>query len=152
MTINTTRWSPDTCQCVIEYTWDDSVAQDQRAHNYSKHVNLCPIHATQGQTNTAFITVNDENTKKMIALQDLIDNFPAQLSSTGSAGGQLKSNLTFVYSISGTPPNRTWRFNFLGLSFTQPQLNSIQSRLDTRFGTGKVIYDNTLQNIVIPTT
>ena len=151
MTINTVRWSPDTCQCVIEYTWDDSIAQDQRVHTYSKHVNICNIHASQGQNNTAFATVNDENTKKMIALQDLIDNFPAQLSSTGAAGGQLKPNLTFVYSISGTPPNRTWRFNFIGLSLTQGQINSIQTRLDTRFGVGKVTLDNTLQNIIIPT-
>lgn len=32
MAIQTTRWSPDTCNCVILYQWDDALPDDQRVH------------------------------------------------------------------------------------------------------------------------
>lgn len=32
MPFRTTRWEPDTCDCVVEYDWDDAVSQDTRVH------------------------------------------------------------------------------------------------------------------------
>jgi hypothetical protein len=34
--IQTTTWHPDTCECVIEYTWDDQQKEDVRKHTFSK--------------------------------------------------------------------------------------------------------------------
>ncbi len=39
--IRTTRWSPATCACVIEYTWDDAVSEDKRTHTVSNVLNRC---------------------------------------------------------------------------------------------------------------
>lgn len=31
-----TTWSPDTCNCVIEYEWDDTEDQNTRKHKFVK--------------------------------------------------------------------------------------------------------------------
>lgn len=33
--IQTTTWRPNTCKCVISYTWDDAVPPALRVHTYS---------------------------------------------------------------------------------------------------------------------
>ena len=38
MTVKTTRWSPDTCGCVLEYSWDDALPQEARVHVYADTV------------------------------------------------------------------------------------------------------------------
>lgn len=139
MTINVTKWSPDTCGCVHNYSWDDSVPQDQRVHTHVSSDVLCSFHQGLADAKTAYDTVIEENTRKNISLQHLIDNFPAQLSDTGAAGGNLKAGLTFNYSISGTAPNRVFTISFTGITLTAAQRTNIQSKLDTRFGAGKVI-------------
>ncbi len=48
MAIRTTRWSPDTCGCVVEYSWDDTVAADQRAHTTTR-VTPCVAHPNAQQ-------------------------------------------------------------------------------------------------------
>ena len=57
MAIKTTTWSPDTCDCVLHYSWDDEVPQDERVHtpviqvvthrNEVKKTMLCKHHLTQ---------------------------------------------------------------------------------------------------------
>lgn len=42
--MHTTRWSPDTCDCVVEYDWDDAEPTNVRKHTLKKMVNTCPLH------------------------------------------------------------------------------------------------------------
>ena len=51
MATRTTRWSPDTCDCIVEFTWDDSVREDQRTHTLSNVINKCPAHTGQTDSN-----------------------------------------------------------------------------------------------------
>lgn len=139
MVINITKWTSDHCGCTHNYSWDDSVPQDQRVHTYVSSDFLCKDHAPMVNSNTAYNSTLEENQRKNTALQHLIDNFPAQLSSTGAAAGSLKDGLTFNYIVTGTAPNRVFTISFTGINLTPPQRTAIQSRLDTRFGVGKVI-------------
>lgn len=43
MAIQRTRWTLDTCGCVIEYVWDDAVADDVREHTVAT-VRPCQEH------------------------------------------------------------------------------------------------------------
>lgn len=48
MAIQTTRWSPDTCKCVLEYDWDSSVPDNERVHTVARVIHACEFH--QGKT------------------------------------------------------------------------------------------------------
>ena len=45
MTLNTTRWSPDSCGCVLEYAWDTATSEDDRVHTHVNTVAVCVSHA-----------------------------------------------------------------------------------------------------------
>lgn len=75
MTIQTTRWRPDTCKCIMEYQWDDTVPQDQRTHSVSKIVEACPIHTGQPDKETHYNIVKDENQSKNKAVGLLVKTF-----------------------------------------------------------------------------
>lgn len=42
--MKTTKWSPDTCDCVIEYEWDETLPAEERTHT-QKSIEPCEHHA-----------------------------------------------------------------------------------------------------------
>jgi hypothetical protein len=74
--IQTTRWSPDTCSCVIEYQWDDSVDSTLRVHTASKTIAQCPQHAGQNLA-THFGSLIEENPRKNKIIDKILTQFPA---------------------------------------------------------------------------
>ncbi len=58
---HTTRWRPDTCDCVIEYEWDDTQPAEEREHVHKKTI-PCEIH--KGTELEVYETVKEENTRK----------------------------------------------------------------------------------------
>jgi hypothetical protein len=60
--IKVTRWKPDTCTCVIEYSWDTETPQDIREHVLSA-MEACPIHVALGDA-AAYEAVLAENRTK----------------------------------------------------------------------------------------
>jgi hypothetical protein len=139
MAIVTTRWSPDHCVCVVEYQWDTTTNENTRIHTYSTHINVCPDHSPLGQNVNGYNAMLEENQRKNNNLQTMIDNAAAQLSSTGSAGGQLKNGITYNISYTGTAPNRVLNVSFSGITLTTAQKNALQNAANTKFGTGKVV-------------
>jgi hypothetical protein len=137
MTIQTTRWSPDTCPCVIEYSWDDTLSEANRIHTLST-ISKCPTHQALSD-NTAYSTVLDENPRKNIAHQLVLDNGPATLSDLINGTRQLKAGIVLGFSWSGTVPNRVLTISYTGITLTTNQKNSIQTFLNNRFGSGKVL-------------
>ena len=144
MTIQITRWSPDTCDCIIEYEWDDSIPQDQRTHTLSNYVRKCAAHSTLASDTTRYQTVIEENPRKNVGLQTIIDNAPAAFVDTDAQTGRkkLKAGLSLTYTVAGTAPNRVFTLIFGGATLTQTQIDFVQNKLDTRFGAGKVIFQN----------
>ena len=137
MTINTTRWSPDTCSCVVEYSWDSELPAEQRTHTLST-IEKCPVHSSLTDAE-AFAVLTEENPRKNNTLQAALDNGPAGLYDLNQDGARvLKNNITYDFSFSGTPPDRTLTISFSGINLTQNQKNAIQTFLNNKFG-GKVV-------------
>ena len=138
MAIKTTRWSPDTCGCVIEYTWDNTTVESERVHTLST-ITKCAIHSSQTNTD-AWNTVLEENPRKNNTLEQILASSPTTaLYDTLNGTRQFKSGITVSTSWSGTVPNRVLTITITGISLTTQQKNTIQTALNTRFGSGKVV-------------
>ena len=138
MVTKTTRWTPDTCDCTVEYTWDTNSSEATRVHTFSNVVNKCPAHSAIVD-NALFNLLMDENPRKNIAHQLVLDNGPTALSDLIDGTRQLKGNITLNFSWSGTAPNRVLTISYTGITLTTNQKNSIQTFLNNRFGAGKVL-------------
>lgn len=116
-----TRWSPDTCDCVLEYEWDDSLPVENRVHTISKVVNACPHHG--GTPVSHFNTVVEENTRKNFAFAEI---------------QKLKPD--------ATPDNYNWSFDeqrklkvgILNLPIRAAEKAQLKANCNARFGAGKV--------------
>jgi hypothetical protein len=141
MTMKIIRWSPDTCNCVIEYVYDDTEPESTREHNLSSIVSACSAH--QGTGTTVWDTVNEENPRKNRALQIIIDNAPLAFVNVDPQGNKtLKEGLSLDFTVAGTAPNRVFTLIFKGQTLTQTQIDFVQGKLDERFGVGKAIFVN----------
>ena len=139
MAIKTTRWAPDTCNCEIEYNWDDEVPESERVLTLSNVIKKCPNHSSLSDSNV-YASVRDENPRKNIALERCLSLGPAALFDTTPEGSRvLKNGLSFNFSFTGTAPDRVLTIGFTGINLTTQQKNLLQSALDTRFGTGRVL-------------
>jgi len=139
MTTNTTRWRPDTCDCIIEYSWDDTLSEQNRVHTLSNYVNKCAAHSILSTDQDRWNTVFDENPRKSRSLQSVLDNGPTSFYDIKDGVRQLKSGIKFDFFWTGTAPNRVLNISFTGATLTTNQRNTIQGVLDTKFGVGKVV-------------
>lgn len=73
--IHTTRWSPDTCKCVLEYTWDDSVPESERVHTPATVVAQCEFHVSV-PIEEVFAAVVDENAHKNKVINEIAVSLP----------------------------------------------------------------------------
>lgn len=127
--MRTTRWSPDTCQCVLEYEWDETVPQEDRVHTFKGIVHRCLIHELLGylENSNLYDKVLQENTRKNGVFGDM----EIQIKAFGH---------TF------TMDNFRWQFDqdrklqieIVDVELTQQQRTNIQTFLDNKFGTGEV--------------
>src|SRR5215211_3346717 len=138
MAIKTTMWSPDTCACVLIYSWDDSVSEDIRTHTPTTIVSKCPAHSAIADTNTHFNVIMDENPRKNLSLDEILQNAPSTSWFDVQADGTrvFKSGIITNWTWSGTSPNRVLTLTFTGITLTTQQKNTLQTRLNNRFGTG----------------
>lgn len=127
-----TRWSPDTCDCVLEY--DDQF-------NLINVVQRCTAHQNLANNAAVYNTVKDENPRKNIGLDLILQNGPASLFDTDSESGNrvFKRGITVNWVWSGTAPDRVLTLNVIGITLTTNQKNAIKTFLDNRFGANKVI-------------
>ena len=143
--IKVTTWTPDTCDCVIQYQWDEDLDEDTRTHSLNfirkscqAHSNLLPNEAV------TYTAVLDENNKKSRALLEALQTAPNQLANVitnpdGSFSYILKDNIVFNFSFSGTAPNRILTIQFIGITLTNQQRNAVQNKLNNIFGSGNVV-------------
>ena len=139
MAIKTTTWHPDTCNCEISYSWDNTLSEENRVHTFSHVDNKCSAHQSLSDQQI-YDTISEENPRKNITLERCLTSGPSALYDTNPDGSRkLKTTLGFNFSWSGTAPNRVLTVSFTGVSLTTTQKNTIQSALNTRFGSGKVL-------------
>jgi len=119
----TTRWSPDTCGCVIDYEWDDAVPDSERTHIISKVITKCPAHASVGLPNIHFTQVLDENTTKNKAFEIVLSKAPALTPDN------------FRYSFD---KNRKLVVDVVDFNLKTADKTALIAELNTKLGTGKV--------------
>lgn len=140
--LKVTRWSPDTCSCILEYSWDDTQNESVRTHNLDNIVQKCPAHQNLPDNPSVYNTVLDENPRKNLSLDEILQNAPstAWYDIDADSGARVfKNGITINWTWSGTAPNRTLTLTFSGITLTTQQRNTLQTRLNNRFGTNKVI-------------
>ena len=139
MTIHTTRYSPDTCACVLEYSWDDTEPETTRTHTLTTFVNRCPAHSILATDTDRWNTVFEENPRKNIALERTLANAPTTMYDLAGTTRTLKPTIIYNTVWSGTAPNRVLTISFTGITLTSTQKTTIRNALNTRFGTGRVL-------------
>ena len=71
MNICKTQWSPDTCGCVIEYTWDSDVPVEQRVHTPHATIKHCSYHEQHKDKKVHHDVLVEENQRKNMALDHI---------------------------------------------------------------------------------
>ena len=64
MALKTTRWRPDTCECVIDFTWDSDQPEASRTHTFSGFERQCALHVGH----VDWSSVQEENQRKNVAV------------------------------------------------------------------------------------
>ena len=137
--IRTTLWRPDTCGCVIEYEWDDTVSESERTHSISKVVEACEAH--KGLTaEELYATVGDENKRKNIALGHILENTPSlgvdAINTQGKTVKQFKDGIIFDFAYD---KGRVLHLTFGGkANLNATQKSTLQTLANSKFGNGKV--------------
>lgn len=143
MVLKITRWSPDTCDCVLEYQWDDTQDENSITHTPVNVVNRCTAHQILPNTPTAvYNAVNEENPRKNLSLNEILQNAPSTswYDIDAESGSRIfKKGIIINWTWTGTAPNRVLTITFTGITLTTQQRNNLQTRLNNRFGIDKVI-------------
>ena len=120
--IHETMWSPDTCSCILIYTWDDALDENVRTHTIERVLRRCPAHASLTKDTEIYGTVVEENTRKNKAF--------------GLAQGIVPNLTTEDYEWS-FDANRKLRATFRGkLSVTQAV--KLRQTCDSQLGANRV--------------
>lgn len=120
--IRTTRWSPDTCGCVLEYAWDDTLPADERVHTFTVLVAKCPDHIALLADQETYDQVLSENTRKNHVLElarGIVINIERE---------------DYVWSFNAA---RRLRAEFPGM-LTGAQKAQLRQACNNKFGAGKV--------------
>lgn len=124
MAIRTTRWSPDTCACVMEYDWDDTQSEDTRVHSFARIVSRCPVHTEIPADEDSFNVVVGENKRKNDGWR------------FGTIRRPVLTEAEYTWRFTGTGANRQLFIRCIGATGQQRSL--IQGDLNAAHGVGKV--------------
>lgn len=133
-----TRWSPDTCNCVLDYQWDDSVPESARTYTLKNIEKRCPEHNAVNN-DQLYDAVLSENQGKNAAFGE-IERLLAPPNQDADAREALQRKISRSFD---------WRFDDqrkLVVNYpeiTDGQLMQLQQALDARLGSGKVSCSNT---------
>ena len=85
MALKRTRWSPDTCECVLEYEWDDEEPEDKRGHNFAETISACSVHDDKKNKAAHLTAVIGENRRKNEAVAAAVKALPKLQADTEGA-------------------------------------------------------------------
>lgn len=130
------KWSPDTCLCVLNYSWIRGSSENGREHTYEGHDRKCHDHGDLMEHHL-YNTVLEENQRKNITFQHALDTHPQKLArqiarKDGTKVNIKKEDLDFSFFFTGQAPDR-----ILNVTFSEP-LDEMEKRaIEDRFP-GKV--------------
>jgi len=129
MALKLTRWSPDTCGCVVVYQWDSVVPQESRVHAFHHVERVCPSHATLTGA-AAYQSCVEENRTKNLVFGWLLENVPRIRQMTRDERGEetgldLIPTVEFVWAFSGEGAARVLRVSLMGETLSSGELNGL---------------------------
>ncbi|MBA7608869.1 hypothetical protein ES703_16053 [subsurface metagenome] len=119
--LQVTRWSPDTCGCILEYEWDDTLDENARTHSFKKAVKLCEHHKAL-IADKAYDEVLSENTRKNQAF---------------GLAKEVKPELEMEDYTWSFDANRKLKVGFLG-KLKAGEKSGLQTLCDNEFGVNKI--------------
>ena len=123
--ITYTRWTPDTCTCTVDYSWDTEVDPRLRTHTYHTTIRTCPDHS--GLSGAAlYDALSDQNKRKNITIG---------FARTARANLDVRA---MDFTFTGEDADRVLHISFPRTTLSPSEKTSIQNDCDTRFGAGKV--------------
>lgn len=129
MAKNVTRWSPDTCDCVIEYEWDTDAPPESLVLNFRNLVKSCPYHSSLSGEEI-FQEVTSENTRKNMVFAEAQKILP---SLTDEKGDPKTEDYNWSFD-----EKRKLKVGFLNISVKPAEKAQLKAACDTKFGAGKV--------------
>lgn len=139
--IQVTRWSPDTCDCVIDYEWDKDLDASVRVHTGKNIIKDCPDHSDLGNPQDFYNAILDENQRKNKTQQELLENFVMLRDTDADGNFTFKQGIDISYFWTGTNDDRVLHLSVVGLTLTTQQKTIVQNILDNKFGEGKVLIE-----------
>lgn len=132
--LQTTRWKPDTCQCILEYEWDDQESSETRTHKGKTIISACKAHEGETDPGKIYSKIIDENTRKNIVFGEIIENIPALVEEVTDKHGQpvkqLKSGIEYDFSFD---KDRNLVVDLKGVSIAEKA--TVKSLTDVKFDT-----------------
>ncbi len=127
--IRTTLWSPDTCTCKVEYSWDDAAPEDVRTHEPTRVVKRCARHSLLAVKEDHFSQLADETSRKSRLLTKAQAQFPKMFDDeTGEFLGSWAFDAGHALHITT-------------VGLTRNQRNNVQAWADTNLGAGKIVIE-----------
>lgn len=118
----TNIYSPDTCLCELEYTWDDQVPENKRLYTMTALRNRCTYHAAVLDASLLSV-INEEVQRKNGALA----------LSASSVAVASQDDIEWTYT-----PGRLLELRFPTVNLSAKQKSTLQGQLDTEYGLGKI--------------
>lgn len=126
--MQTTRWSPDTCDCVIVYEWDRDLDPSMRTHNVKRIDRACESHKSLTPQDIWNYVMN-ENVRK----NDAIDAMKSYLKIDS------EQSSPFTWRFEGPGDHRILHISLPTLE--APQKVTAQQTLDDLVGLGLVVVE-----------
>lgn len=147
-----TKWSPDTCKCVLNYSWLRDSDENERVHVFHSVDKVCHDHehlkgTVVGESHIQGIpqdvnsdhlgtyqSVLEENQRKNILLQHALDAHPSKLAhqivnkKTGAVTNVKQDDVEYTFFFTGTAPHR-----ILNVTFSEELTDAEKRLVEARF-------------------
>jgi len=120
--IHIQEYRPDTCTCVVQESWDDSVPEDQRVHTLEAVLHRGPEHASILDS-SLYPVIREENRRKNLTVGKCV-----------SVAAVVPGQISWAYT-----PGRLLQISFSGVNVPNATKQAIQAWCDTNLGVGKVV-------------
>jgi hypothetical protein len=137
-------WTPDTCECIIDCeVTSTSPDPDDQVFTPVEIINQCDIHQDETTIQDLWDALHKDNTKKNLTWKVILDNaLPSMIQTNPDGIIEFRKNINISWSWSGQKPERTLTINVSGITLSQNQLNTAQTKIDQKYPNQNIILVN----------
>jgi len=128
-----TTWGPDTCGCIVEYSWDRDSDESNRVHTFHGHSKRCADHEHLWDQEV-YDCVLEENQRKNITLGHAAEQ--TSLGHNVEKGRRLRPEIkhNFFFTHQGDPTETSVKKpRILHLTFSERVSEEHKQKIEARF-------------------